>query len=66
MAVFIQVLSFFELVSDDMIFREKAVPLNRLDTLTSLAIGRIKDKTANVRKCAIQLLTTLLQVTLYC
>ena len=37
------------------------IPLARQDRLLKLVIGRLHDKSSNVRKQAVQLLTTLLQ-----
>jgi condensin complex subunit 1 len=46
---------FFEII------RQRAIPIDRIVGITELAVGRLKDKAAQVRKNAIQLLTTLLQ-----
>lgn len=39
----------------------KAIPLNRQQRVLQLTIGRLRDKSSNVRKQAVQLLTTLLE-----
>ena len=39
----------------------RAIPLNRQQRVLQLTIGRLRDKSSNVRKQAVQLLTTLLQ-----
>eukprot|EP00004_Rigifila_ramosa_P021906 TRINITY_DN5903_c0_g1_i2.p1 TRINITY_DN5903_c0_g1~~TRINITY_DN5903_c0_g1_i2.p1 ORF type:complete len:1468 (+),score=404.16 TRINITY_DN5903_c0_g1_i2:458-4405(+) len=44
-----------------MLVSERAVPTSLLVIVATLALGRVQDKTALVRKAAVQLLTTLLQ-----
>ena len=38
----------------------QAIPLPRLKSILPLVVGRTEDKSSNVRKCAVQLLTALL------
>ena len=41
------------------------MPLDRMEGVTKAAVGRLRDKAAQVRKNAIQLLTTMLQYNPY-
>ena len=41
--------------------KEKCIPLSRQHSVLELAVGRLQDKSSNVRKAAVQLLTTLLE-----
>ena len=41
--------------------KEKCIPLSRHHSVLELAVGRLQDKSSNVRKAAVQLLTTLLE-----
>ena len=41
--------------------KEKCIPLSRQHSVLELAVGRLRDKSSNVRKAAVQLLTTLLE-----
>ena len=41
--------------------KEKCIPLTRQHSVLELAVGRLQDKSSNVRKAAVQLLTTLLE-----
>ena len=41
--------------------KEKCIPLSRQHSLLELCVGRLQDKSSNVRKAAVQLLTTLLE-----
>jgi condensin complex subunit 1 len=43
------------------LYQQKCVPLNRVSALTAATVDRLRDKAAQPRKGAIQLLTTLLQ-----
>ncbi len=43
----------------------KAIPLNRQNRLLKLVVGRLRDRSSNVRKQAVQLLTFLLQCNPY-
>ena len=40
---------------------EKVIPLNRQQRVLELILGRLKDKSSNVRKQAVQLLTAFLK-----
>jgi hypothetical protein len=46
-------------------FSERCVPLDRMQAVTIATVGRLRDKAAQVRKNAIQLLTTMLQYNPY-
>ena len=41
--------------------KDKCIPLSRQHSLLELCVGRLQDKSSNVRKAAVQLLTTLLE-----
>eukprot|EP00092_Neocalanus_flemingeri_P032797 GFUD01035670.1.p1 GENE.GFUD01035670.1~~GFUD01035670.1.p1 ORF type:complete len:1485 (+),score=509.47 GFUD01035670.1:55-4509(+) len=41
--------------------KDKCIPLSRQHSVLELAAGRLQDKSSNVRKAAVQLLTTLLE-----
>ena len=41
--------------------RDKCIPLTRQHSVLELCVGRLRDKSSNVRKAAVQLLTTLLE-----
>jgi condensin complex subunit 1 len=47
------------------ISRERCVPLDRMETVTTATVARLRDKAAQVRKNAIQLLTTMLHYNPY-
>jgi len=41
--------------------KDKCIPLTRQHSVLELCVGRLRDKSSNVRKAAVQLLTTLLE-----
>ncbi len=65
--LFLQFNWIIRLIPSDLIYiyREKAVPLSKLEGLTALTISRLRDKASHTRKNALQLVTTLLQYNPY-